>query len=147
MEEDEKPAKRPVDLYIVTRLLLAGASYREISSMTGWSHDRIRHAAADAGYRLPSVREIAIGADPLLSSLVETTARQGFSQHAAQRLLHFPSRVIRRFWPAGVPDTGDVSDALELAKAMITSGAANDDIVRATGLSRGRVLRLRQEMA
>ena len=83
----------------------------------------------------------------LFRSIVETVARQGFSQRAAQHLLRVPRRVVERFWPADLPATGDNHDALELAKAMITSGEFNDDIVRATGLSRGRVLRLRQEMA
>lgn len=138
-------SKRPVNLYVVSRLLLSGVSYKEIHELFGWPKSTIRDAAANVGYRLPSPGEIKIAADPLVSCLVETVARQGFSKREAQRLLRLPRPQILRWWPSGVVEPEMAGAAAKIAAAMLEAGEAPEQVRAETGLTPLQIHRLRPQ--
>lgn len=137
---------KPINLFVVSRLLLAGLTWPEIQTITGWARSTVQWHAERIGYKLPQPNETAFSSAAHVAKLIVDAANQGFSQRQCMAVLRMPQRLIRKYWPQGVPATPAAPDMEALATLMINSGQTIAAVRKETHLTKSQLERVRASL-
>lgn len=139
------PGQRPINLYTVSKVLLAGLTYVDIEVLTGWKKSTIRDLARRVGYTLPSPSEKLRSEDLLAKAICEDLATQGFTKYEASKQLRVPRSVVAANWPQ-YDIRPHVAELKDIAREALRAGRRPQDVAEETGLSLGQALTLAREL-